>query len=97
MASSIADLLTQRPTIDLSNIPASVFQSGSTSTRPSGTLVVVDATGKPQTYGADGIIPGTSVSVNDLRAQGISDDQIGQMIVNSQTNPGVGGGAGGSW
>jgi hypothetical protein len=72
---------------------------------PQGDLVVMTSSG-PQTYGPNGLVPGTGQTVNGLRSLGYADSDIAAMIEDYESNPGAftpdvglgpAGGAGGSW
>ncbi len=69
---------------------------------PAGDLVVMTSSG-PQTYGPNGLVPGTGQTVNELRSAGYADSDIAGMIQSYTSNPGAftpdgpAGGAGGSW
>jgi len=54
----------------------------------------------PQTYGPNGLVPGTGLSVTDLRNAGYADSDIAGLIQQFEADPGAYspiGGAGGSW
>jgi hypothetical protein len=69
---------------------------------PQGDLVVMTSSG-PQTYGPNGLVPGTGQTVNELRSLGYGDSDIAAMIQSYESSPGTftavgpAGGAGGSW
>lgn len=69
---------------------------------PAGDLVVMTSSG-PQTYGPNGLVPGTGQTVNELRSAGYADADIAGLIQSYESNPGAftpvspAGGAGGSW
>lgn len=66
-----------------------------------GTLVLVDRSGRPEEWGPHAMVPGLDQqSVQDLRDLGYSDDEIAGMIRSHENDPvalGPAGGAGGSW
>ena len=55
------------------------------SVTPSGTITATDpASGSPYTYGPSSMVPGTGLSVTDLRNSGLSNQDIANLIVDGQ-------------